>query len=79
MARCQHEVAIDAELDSIAQRVLNIPTLESRKMDSLDFHEVSVWQLLAALRLAHRAGRKDRVSWVPSGLPPFLSTLVDSF
>jgi hypothetical protein len=30
-------------------------------MDSLDFHEVAVWQVLAALRLAHRMGRKDRI------------------
>lgn len=60
IARCEHEVAVDAELASIARRTLNIQTLETRKMDSLDFHGVAVWQVLAALRLAHRAGRKDR-------------------
>ena len=60
IARCEHEVAVDAELASIARRILNIPTLTTRKMDSLDFHEVAVWQVLAALRLAHRMGRKDR-------------------
>lgn len=60
IARCQHEVDVDAELASVAKRILNIPTLETRKMDSLDFHEVSVWQLLAALRLAHRSGRQSR-------------------
>lgn len=60
IARCQREVAVDAELESIARRVLNIPTLATRNMDSLDFHEVAVWQILAALRLAHRMGRKDR-------------------
>ena len=60
IARCEHEVAVDAELASVARRLLNIPTLETRKSDALDFHEVCVWQLLAALRLAHRMGRKDR-------------------
>ncbi len=62
MARCEHEVAVDAELASIARRILKIPTLATRRMDSLDFHEVAVWQVLAALRLAHRMGRKDRNS-----------------
>jgi len=60
IARCEHEVAVDAELASVALRILNISTLTTRKMDSLDFHEVAVWQVLAALRLAHRMGRKDR-------------------
>jgi hypothetical protein len=60
IARCEHEVAVDTELASIARRILNIPTLATRKMDALDFHEVSVWQVLASLRLAHRMGRKDR-------------------
>jgi hypothetical protein len=60
IARCEHEVVVDAELASIARRTLNIQTLATRKMDSLDFHEVAVWQVLEALRLAHRMGRKDR-------------------
>ncbi|MBL8808733.1 MAG: hypothetical protein JNM43_01035 [Planctomycetaceae bacterium] len=60
IARCEHEVAVDAELASIARRILKVPTLATRKMDSLDFHEVAVWQVLEALRLAYRAGRKDR-------------------
>lgn len=59
ITRCEHEVAVDTELASVAKRLLNIPTLETRHSDSLDFHEVSVGQLLAALRLAHRMGRKD--------------------
>ena len=59
ITRCEHEVATDAELASVARRLLDIPTLETRKSDALNFHEVSVWQLRAALRLAHRMGRKD--------------------
>ena len=58
IARCEHEVVVDVELASIAKRLLDIPTLDTRKSDALDFHEVSVWQLRAALRLAHRMGRK---------------------
>jgi hypothetical protein len=42
IARCEHEVTVDAELASIARRILKIPTLATRKMDSLDFHEVAV-------------------------------------
>ena len=59
IARCEHEVKVDAELASVAKRMLNIPTLETRRSDALDFHEVSVGQLLAALRLTYRMGRKD--------------------
>jgi hypothetical protein len=62
IARCEHEVAVDAELASIARRILNIPTLATRKMDALDFHEVAVWHVLEALRMAHRKGRKDKKS-----------------
>ena len=58
IARCEYEVAVDTELASVARRILDIPTLDTRKSDALDFHEVSVWQLRAALRLAHRMGRK---------------------
>ncbi len=60
IARCEHEVAVDAELASVARRIFNIPTLANRGSDGLDFHEVAVWQLLAALRLAHRMGAQKR-------------------
>ena len=49
----------DRILSRIAKDVLLIETLKTRKCH-LDFHEVAVWQVLAALRLAHRSGRKDR-------------------
>ena len=51
IVRCQRVIAVDAELASIARRTLNIQTLATRKMDSLVFHEVAVWQVLATLRL----------------------------
>jgi PIN domain nuclease of toxin-antitoxin system len=43
-------------LADIAKQVLNVETLETRKMDSLDFHDVAVWQLKKALEAAYRAG-----------------------
>ncbi|MDP1826678.1 MAG: hypothetical protein Q8L48_25630 [Archangium sp.] len=43
-------------LAEIAKRVLNVETLAPRKMDSLDFHDISVWELRAALEAAYRAG-----------------------
>ena len=60
VARCQRQIDVDAELASIARRVLRIPTLDARNSDRLDFHEVSVWELLKALRMAYRAGHSTR-------------------
>lgn len=60
VARCQHQIDVDAELASIARRTLQIPTLEARNSDRLDFHEVSVWGLLSALRLAYRTSQSTR-------------------
>jgi hypothetical protein len=60
VARCQHQIDVDLELASIARRVMRIPTLEARNSDRLDFHEVSVWEILKALRLAYRAGQSSR-------------------
>lgn len=44
-------------LAHIAKKHLNIETLETRNSDSLDFHDVSVWQLEAALAAAYEQGR----------------------
>ena len=57
IARCEGEVAIDQQMADIARRVLRIPTLNERRSDRLDFHEVGVWQIKEALRLAYRAGQ----------------------
>jgi hypothetical protein len=40
----------------IAREHLNIPTLQTRNSDSLDFHDVSVWGVKNALRHAYQAG-----------------------
>jgi len=43
-------------LAGIAKEHLFIETLEERKSDNLDFHEVSVWGIQAALEAAYAAG-----------------------
>ena len=47
---------LDETLADIARRVLNMPTLETRNSDGLDFHDVAVWQVREALEEAWRAG-----------------------
>ena len=43
-------------LEEIAHTQLGIRTLETRNADRLDFHEVAVWRLKAALAKAYDAG-----------------------
>lgn len=49
-----------AAVAAIAQRVLGLWTLETRKSDRLDFHEIAVWNLKRALEEAYDAGRRSR-------------------
>jgi hypothetical protein len=60
VARCQRQINVDAQLASIARRAMDIPTLDTRNSDGLDFHEVAVWEILKALRLAYRAGQSSQ-------------------
>ena len=50
------ESTVDELLASIEKTMLHIDTLETRKSDSLDFHDVAVWSVRAALEAAYRAG-----------------------
>jgi hypothetical protein len=43
-------------LAELARKHLFIETLEERKRDCLDFHNVSVWGVQAALEAAYAAG-----------------------
>jgi hypothetical protein len=43
--------------EQIAREKLRIHTLETRNSDHLDFYDVSVWQVRAALEAAFEAGR----------------------
>jgi hypothetical protein len=45
-------------LEAIARRILKIETLERRKSDELDFHELAVWTIQEALEAAYDAGRQ---------------------
>ncbi|GAB3191889.1 MULTISPECIES: DUF6900 domain-containing protein [Betaproteobacteria] len=47
---------IDALLTQIAQQHLGIETLQTRHSDSLDFHDLAVWNIRAALEAAFNAG-----------------------
>ena len=50
------EPTLDELIAAIAKETLHIDTLETRKSDSLDFHDVAVWSVKAALEAAYRAG-----------------------
>jgi len=52
----------DQQLEAIAKTILDIPTLEARNSDRLDFHEVAVWQVRKALRKAYMAGYEAAVT-----------------
>jgi len=54
---CERQAAVDGRLEQIAKTTLRIPTLAERRSDSLDFHELGVWQIKQALRAAYDAGR----------------------
>ena len=50
--------ARDALILDIAQRQFRIEKLETRNWDRLDFHDVAVWAIRAALEEAFDAGRR---------------------
>ena len=45
-------------LDHIAQTILGLETLDTRNSDRLDFHDLAVWNIKAALQAAFEAGRQ---------------------
>lgn len=54
------EKQLNKELTKIVkEHFIGIDTLEQQMSDSLDFHEVSVWSLEAALKAAFELGRKE--------------------
>jgi hypothetical protein len=55
-AAATHQISLEL-LTEIANEFLNIETLESRNSDWLDFHEVPVWNVRAALEVAFAAGQ----------------------
>jgi len=51
------EAAVDARLEQIARTTLGLETLETRRSDGLDFHDLAVWRIKQALQAAYEAGR----------------------
>src|SRR5262245_33857628 len=51
---------LDKLFTAIAQQHLHIGTLRTRKRDSLDFHDCSVWGIKDALQAAYNAGKEGR-------------------
>jgi len=50
----------DEALAKIAATILDLETLETRNSDRLDFHELSVWGIKAALEAAYAAGQEAK-------------------
>lgn len=48
----------EALLLEIAAKHFHVETLETRNSDGLDFHDVAVWAIRAALEEAFEAGRR---------------------
>ena len=61
---------MNAELAEIASMTVSIDTLETRNSDSLDFHEVSVWDLRDALERAYLAGIASTAPIMPLDVIP---------
>lgn len=51
------EATVCETLTAIARENLDIETLQTRNRDQLDFYDVSVWSLTAALQQAYEAGQ----------------------
>ncbi|WP_309400007.1 DUF6900 domain-containing protein [Cerasicoccus maritimus] len=58
---------MDDIFEDIAQNCFGIETLESRKMDALDFPTCSVWDLREGLEAAYRKGLEDQVVVLGAG------------
>jgi hypothetical protein len=47
----------ESAITHIARTTLGLETLETRRSDRLDFHDLAVWQIKQALQAAYEAGR----------------------
>jgi len=57
-----NQQARESIMERIANEKLRVPTLRTQRSDNLDFHEVAVWELRAALEAAFEAGRSAKES-----------------
>ena len=63
----------DQTLEAIARKHLRVPTLKARNSDALDFHDVGVGSLRAALTAAFVAGVEARAEAPAAGERPSLA------
>lgn len=59
MAMPTFSAAAQEQIQMIADTVLGLKTLETQHADSLDFHDLAVWSIKAALEAAYLAGMVD--------------------
>lgn len=59
MAKPELSPAAQREIAEIARVHLHIEALETRRSDSLDFYDLAVWNIRAALEAAYLAGMVD--------------------
>lgn len=59
MAKPTLSQAAQERIRAIAVSVLDLETLETRHSDSLDFHDLGIWTIKAALEAAYLAGQAD--------------------
>jgi len=50
--------AREKAIERIAREAFGLETLETRRMDDLDFHDLAIWTIKDALERAYEAGRK---------------------
>ena len=55
--RTKKQAKHDAMITEIATQHFFIDTIETQNSDSLDFHDVSVWEMKSALEAAFAAGQ----------------------
>ncbi|CAA7615738.1 hypothetical protein [Magnetospirillum sp. UT-4] len=50
----------DRTLAEIATKLLDLETMATRNSDRLDFHNLAIWQIKAALEAAYAAGQEAK-------------------
>jgi len=58
-------------ITNIAREHFGVETLQTRKRDSLDFHDVAVWSMQSALEAAFKAGFDAAKSPKPAAAPEY--------
>ena len=55
----ENNLKINPHIGEIEDKFLGVKTLETQNSDALDFHDLAVWTLKAALEAAFNAGYKS--------------------